>query len=627
MRFDEIGVFTDRKRNLELRKRFIEVCSESAWAQEDAWNRCKADPQFWFAYWAWTYDPRRKRNKAVPFVPYEFQMRAIARIVDDIRQGRDVVLLKSRDMGASWLNVGIPLWFMQFWPMNSFLMVSRNEDYVDAKGDPKSLFWKIDFLLEHQPRWLRPRHIDKNRTAMHIRNEDNGSVIDGESTTGEVARGDRRTAILLDEFASFETKNGYNALSATQSATNCRIFNSTPKGQGNAFYDVANNKANDIIRMHWSEHPEKNCGLYTSERDRATSRMKVKLLDNWHGVVEVRSKGDGVPRKVAYPDDYPFVLDGKTRSPWYDLQCARAVTPQEIAQELDIDFAGSDYQFFDTIAVEHYKTNYCRDPEIVANVKESGYRNGAVLLEPRHDGHLSLFQTPKGDRWEKDRRFVIGADISAGTGASNSALAVYDIDTTEKVAEFADPNIKPDDFARMTIALARWFNFAVIVPDRTGPTGEVFVTRIKAEAPDLIIYRVRETNKVGLHTSDKEGVFLQGQMRAKILFQYRDAIGKVKIINRSAVAMNETLSFICKMDGGIEHSAALHATDPSGASANHGDRVIADALANLALYETVEIPIANDTEVPPGSLAWRMEMEKREKSRRTADELGDEWEV
>ncbi len=62
-------------------------------------------------------------------------------------------------------------------------------------------------------------------------NADNGSVIDGESTTGDAGRGDRRTAMFIDEYAAFDVTDGYRVLLASRDTTNCRGFNSTPESQ------------------------------------------------------------------------------------------------------------------------------------------------------------------------------------------------------------------------------------------------------------------------------------------------------------------------------------------------------------------------------------------------------------
>jgi hypothetical protein len=45
--------------------------------------------------------------------------------------------------------------------------------------------------------FLVPKH---DRKLLGLRNEVNGSTIDGESTNPDLGRGDRRTSMLIDEF-------------------------------------------------------------------------------------------------------------------------------------------------------------------------------------------------------------------------------------------------------------------------------------------------------------------------------------------------------------------------------------------------------------------------------------------
>ena len=98
------------------------------------------------------------------------------------------------------------------------------------------------------------------RNKLKLINLENGSKIEGESTTDNIGRGGRRTSMLIDEFAAFEG-GGYDVLSATADNTNSRVFNSTPNGTGNAFYAQLQ-KGTPRLRFHWSRHPEKAEGLY-----------------------------------------------------------------------------------------------------------------------------------------------------------------------------------------------------------------------------------------------------------------------------------------------------------------------------------------------------------------------------
>ena len=104
-------------------------------------------------------------------------------------------------------------------------------------------------------------------------------------------------------------------------------------------------------------------------------------------------------------------------------------------------------------------------------------------------------------------------------------------------------------------------------------------------------------------------------------------MGDARIVNRSARAMEECLQFVRSPRGDIEHSAALSSQDPSGARTAHGDVVIADALANLKLGE-VELPSGGrPQEVPPNSVAGRMEAARLARAAAEKDELGPAWDA
>jgi hypothetical protein len=96
---------------------------------------------------------------------------------------------------------------------------------------------------------------------------------------------------------------------------------------------------------------------------------------------------------------------------------------------------------------------------------------------------------------------------------------------------------------------------------------------------------------------------------------YRDAIEKFACVNRSKVALEETLEYIHDNKGGVSHSRENDKDDPTGAKGNHGDRVIADALAWRGMTERRSIPKPIKPEPPIGSLAWRMKMREARKPR------------
>jgi len=308
--------------NLQWRRRVLNRVLEDPSYADIIWQACSIDPIFYINGFGYTYNPRLVERPRLPFILYPFQVDGILEIIKAIGS-HDLLIEKSRDTGASWVCSSAFEWLWHFRRELSFLMVSRAEALVDDRENPKALFWKVDYLLNNLPPWLMPPGYNEkiHRRKLHILNPYTSSVIDGESTQGNVARGDRRTAILLDEFAAVE--QGIGVLRSTRDATNSRIFNSTPQGTGNAYYQHRKTGVRRL-RFHWSVHPEKNIGLYETDID-----GELRVLDTG-----------------GYRADYTPILDGKLRSPWYDRECKRATSSREIAQELDIDYLGSGDQFF-----------------------------------------------------------------------------------------------------------------------------------------------------------------------------------------------------------------------------------------------------------------------------------------
>jgi phage terminase large subunit len=244
----------DLTQNLAKRRWFLDRCKDDKAAQLDCWKMCARDPLFFANLFAWTYDPRlTPKPTRVPFITWPFQDDALMQLLDAIGS-YNLRVTKSRDMGVSWMVLLAFFWLWLFKPGQSFLLGSRKEEYVEKRGDTKTLMWKLDFLYDALPPWMKPRQL-RNKLSFH--NLENGSTIDGESTNENFARGDRRTAIMLDEFAAVE--NQRQVLAAVYDATNSAIAVSTHQGTATEFYNLPW----PTLELHWSLHPRKAAGLYT----------------------------------------------------------------------------------------------------------------------------------------------------------------------------------------------------------------------------------------------------------------------------------------------------------------------------------------------------------------------------
>jgi len=533
--------YKTRRGNLLFRKKVLELALEKEDYALQLWIMCSRDLLFFINTFVFTYDPRLipKKIPEIPFVTYEFQDVAYDRIREAIINGYDQLTEKSRAMGATWMFL--------FVPYAAFRLLSRNEDLVDKDEDPDCLFWKIEFALEHLPHFLQPEY---NDVHLHLKNLDNQSTIDGCTTTSDAARGGRCTAMFPDEFAA--VPDGAGMLASTR-----------------AFYRLSQGSISKLT-IHWTLHPENRLGLYYSKG------KKLIRLDDYEGVVWIQDK------TYNFPDDYPFILDGKLRSPWYDNECARADHPMEIAQELDIDPFAADFQYFDGPTIQDIETEDVREPfhEGMLEFDEDSL-DPLEFIEGKN-GPLKLWIHPDMyGRFPIDLQVGVGVDVSAGTGASNSARTYVNLRTGEKIAEYATPWVKPEAFAKVGIAMNRWFNNAFEVPDGAGP-GRTYCDELMSLGYRNIYFR---RDEVGLKkkVSDKPGVFLNPREKKAIFGKYRRALKEKSFIQRSHEANQECLAYIFTTGNKIEHTTAVKSVDPSGAGDNHGDRCVADACANKCL--------------------------------------------
>lgn len=584
---------TEITANLKYRAKLHRRVIEDPSFAHALWDACMVDPLFYINAFGYTYDTRCEPFTKLPFILYPYQEEGLLNILQAIHTpSYDILIEKSRDTGASWLCVLAFEWMWHFssrLSAPSFLMGSRDATYVDNSENPKSLFWKIDYFHEHLPLWLMPVGFnrDDHRRKMHLTNPANGALIDGETTTANFARGDRRKAILLDEHAV--NANGYLIDPATLDATDCRIYNSTAHGTANAFY-VKRQSGIKILRFHWQEHPAKSLGLYRTNDDGT-----LRIL-----------------RKEGYPEDYKPILDGKLRSPRYDHQEARS-SPREMAQEWDIDYLGSGHQFFLSGSIQEAIRKYAKPPVVIGDLEYDSLTGDVVGFREDPNGHIHLWcLLDKGGNIRKEHKTVLGVDVSAGTGASNSCLAGYDVVTGEKILEYTYPYIRPEEFAKQAVAIARWMGNAYMLWEANG-VGRQFGSRVMDLHYSNVYLRKRE-EAISKKVSNIPGWAPTREGKKVLLGNYRLAVENETCINRSKEALQECLEYIFDQQG-VSHARASDKEDPSGAKDNHGDRVIADALAWHGMSERKSILKPSKPEIPVGSLAWRWQQRKQEEQK------------
>lgn len=299
---------------------------------------------FFIENFGWSFDPRPEHAPHhLPFIMFDYQRDAIRWIIEHIDNGRDGLVEKSRDMGASWLLfVWVTVWYWLFRDGVNFLIGSYKEALVDDRTND-SLFGKIDYSLQSLPKWMLPKKFnpEKHRTKLKLINPTNGNQITGDTMNPQFGRGSRKTCILFDELGFWDYAQ--DAWGSAGDATSCRIANSTPHGYN--YYSMLKDSGIDVITLHWKLHP----------------------LKDQH---------------------------------WYDFECERR-TPEEVAQELDISYSksreGRVYGEWDDRYVHLGLSPYDENlPLYIAWDFGKTDDTAIIWAQPRREGGLNIVDTFRG---------------------------------------------------------------------------------------------------------------------------------------------------------------------------------------------------------------------------------------
>jgi len=150
--------------NLDYRAKLLARAENDPGMQDDLMWACSESFLFWINAFTWTYHQFdvavgqriQSRSSHVPFITWEVQHSLCNLLLKCLEDAEDILVNKSRDMGASWLILAFMHWLWQFRPDSQLLEISRTEDYVDKTGNMKALFQRHDYINRWQPEWMTP---------------------------------------------------------------------------------------------------------------------------------------------------------------------------------------------------------------------------------------------------------------------------------------------------------------------------------------------------------------------------------------------------------------------------------------------------------------------------------------
>jgi len=218
----------------------------------------------------WTYDPRRKDSKKIPFFLYERQNEFIFWLWERYKLKENGIVDKCRDVGASWCFVAFSIWMLLFQKGSAIGFYSYKSDAVDKKGEMDSLMEKARFIIDNLPGSIK---LALQQSYMLIKNGD--SSISGLS--GEQPRGGRKSMLFKDESAFYEHPEIIEgALSET---SDCIIDISTHAGTDTVFFNKIQSGSTPTFIFDWWQNPIHTQEWYDKKKEKALSEGLMHIFE------------------------------------------------------------------------------------------------------------------------------------------------------------------------------------------------------------------------------------------------------------------------------------------------------------------------------------------------------------
>jgi len=210
--------------------------------------KCAKDPAYFMRKYCMIQHPIRGR---ILFNLYPFQ----EKVLHLFRDSKNIIVLKSRQLGISTLGAGYSMWLMLFHSDKNVLCLATTQ------ATARNLVRKVIFMYENLPQWLKVPTTFKNKLSMGLKN---GSKIEAKSSNSDAARSEAVSLLLVDEAAFIDNiEETFAAAQQTLATGGQAMLLSTPNGIGNFFYNTwvkAELGENTFVpvKLPWQVHPERD---------------------------------------------------------------------------------------------------------------------------------------------------------------------------------------------------------------------------------------------------------------------------------------------------------------------------------------------------------------------------------
>jgi phage terminase large subunit len=230
--------------------------------------------------WGMTFDPRNADiglPTLIPFILFPKQREWCRWVLDLWFSRKPGLCEKSRDMGISWLAMGLSCSICLFRDGVAIGVGSRKGEYVDKIGTHKPLLPKARMFMENLPIEFRGGWESwRDAPFMRVTFPATGSIISGEGGD-DIGRGDRTSVYFVDESAHLLQPELVEA--SLSQTTNCRIDMSSVRGMNNPFARKRWEGKIDVFIFDWRHDPRKDQAWYDKQCEQLDPVVVAQEID------------------------------------------------------------------------------------------------------------------------------------------------------------------------------------------------------------------------------------------------------------------------------------------------------------------------------------------------------------
>lgn len=523
---------------------------------------------------------RAKDTSIVPFFSRQKEFpaqRRFIRLVQEIRERREpvrIIGLKARQVGLTSIGAALIYHATALFPNVESRIVSVDLESVEAIHAKNSTFW------ERSPNALRPMLARSSVKEIYFNNPSRRKRIEKPGLDSKILANTAAKATLgrshtiqnyLGSEVAFWKDGATRSLAIMQAIPQepgtMAILESTAQGTGDYFqekWDEAQSQASiwTPFFFAWHEHPEYRRPLDDEWNAEDPDDEELELIALYRVTPEQIAwrrftianycEGSSVPEKTeTFHQEYPsnakeaFIRSGRPAFNRAHLERQERFLHEGIRMKLTL--------------VGH---------------SDKGLH---VHAERDPDSRLVIYGPP-----EARHAYVCGMDPAKGVEYGDFQVStIIDVTTGEQKAEWHGL-VAPEVFADQSIALAAWYNMAMMVPEKNGEGLNVLAQLIRRQYPHIYVEEEWDSEKE--RVSHKRGWHQDEQKKHLIMSEIKNGLDSMKLRIHSPELYSEMMDM--RRDRLGRYGA------PEG---KHDDRVSALALAYfVARTRAIEIEQANE---------------------------------